>query len=47
MICECTKQLHCGSVLTKAGNEIEYMECEACGIVDVMGIAINDTNNTL
>ena len=35
MICECGKELTIGSFLTKLGNEIEYMECEDCGVVGV------------
>lgn len=33
MICEqCGKQLYCGSFITNYGNEIEYQECEDCGV---------------
>lgn len=33
--CECGKDLVIGSFLTKKGNEIEYEECEDCGVVEV------------
>lgn len=32
--CYCGKILFIGSFITEKGNEIEYEECEVCGIVD-------------
>ncbi len=40
----CKKDLHCGAVLTYKGNEIEYMECENCGLVEVMGQDVEASN---
>lgn len=37
MICECNKKIIIGRFITKLGNEIEYEECEDCGL-----IAVND-----
>lgn len=33
--CECGKDMIIGSCLTKSGNEIEYEECEDCGLMEV------------
>ncbi len=39
MICEtCGQQTYCGAVLTKYGNEIEYEECEKCGLIHIEDI---------
>jgi len=35
MICDCGKKLRIGSFLTELGNEIEYEECEDCGVVNM------------
>jgi len=42
MLCNCNKQLTIGSMLTKLGNEIEYMECEDCGLVEINGIGVDE-----
>lgn len=42
MLCDCGKQLIIGVLLTKLGNDIEYTECESCGVVDVMGMDVED-----
>jgi len=38
MKCDCGKELHIGALLTKLGNEIEYCECEDCGLVEINGM---------
>ena len=40
MICDCGKELISGAVLTPLGNEIDYMECEGCGLVEVNGMDV-------
>ena len=40
MKCDCGKQLKIGTLLTELGNDIEYMECEDCGLVEVMGMDV-------
>ncbi len=35
MRCNCGKQMDIGTFLTKLGNEIEYEECEDCGVIEV------------
>lgn len=42
MKCECGKDLGMGALLTKLGNEIEYMECQDCGLVEVCGLDIEN-----
>ena len=42
MLCDkCRTQLKCGAVMTDGGNEIDYSECDECGIVEVMGMDVN------
>lgn len=45
MICDCGNELIMGSTLTQLGNELEYMECENCGVVDVNGIDMKEVKN--
>ena len=45
MICDCKKELIIGAVLTKLGNEIEYCECEDCGLVEVNGMDVEKEDN--
>ena len=33
--CDCGKQMIIGSFNTKLGNEIEYEECEDCGVQEI------------
>lgn len=42
MLCDCgnQNQLIIGTFVTQLGNEIEYMECEDCGVVEVNGTDI-------
>jgi len=42
MKCDCREELHSGAVLTELGNDIEYSECGSCGIVEVMGMDVED-----
>ena len=42
MLCDCGKELKSGAVLTEGGNMIDYAECEDCGIVEVMGMDVED-----
>ena len=44
MKCDCGRKLVLGSFITTLGNEIEYMECEKCEIVDVMGMDVEDAD---
>lgn len=42
MKCECGETLYEGAVLTHYNNEIDYAECEACGIREIMGKEVDD-----
>ena len=42
MKCDCGKDLVIGNFLTKLGNEIEYMECKDCGLVEVNDMEVDN-----